>query len=308
MFTAPAFDDSSETFRIARCTKCALVRTEPLLEGDALAAYYNRGYYGTYEAKFGGPLEALLEHLAARRAQSLLRRIELHRTTATSDPARVLDVGCGRGAFLRSLRKLGCECHGTELPGFPFPEDTGGIHFAHGELTEIAYEAASFDAVHIWHVLEHTTQPAATVGEIARILRPGGVLALAVPNFSSTQRRWFTRGWFHLDLPRHTHHFSKRVLLNLLRRHGLQAVKVSTSSLEQNIYGFVQSLQNRLLPSAGPNALYTQLKSGKDQPRRAAFLPMAALAGLTLPLAAAEHLASTATGQGATLIVYAVKR
>ena len=63
------------------------------------------------------------------------------------------------------------------------------------------------DQVIVWHVLEHLDEPRATVAEIRRITRPGGRLIVAVPNYSSLQARWAGAAWFHLDLPRHLHHF-----------------------------------------------------------------------------------------------------
>ena len=148
-----------------------------------------------------------------------------------SDCGRVLDVGCGRGHLLTAMARRGWECYGTEVSAFRGDErletpGPGRITVWRGALEDLPLEDACFDAVSIWHVLEHVNDPSSTLRTIARILKPGGVLALAVPNYSSVQRIVFGRHWFHLDCPRHLYHFRKHLLLEWLDEHGLRVAKV----------------------------------------------------------------------------------
>src|SRR5581483_10181836 len=183
------FDRSDERFDVYECPACGLVRVEP--PPADLARYYAPEYYGSREAKFTGPLEALVRRANERRVRALLRWLP------PGGSRCVLDVGCGRGLFLRALHAHGFVAVGTELPGFDFPPGHAGVHFFHAPAEALPFADAAFDAVSIWHVLEHTTDPAAALRAAARVLRPGGVLALAVPNFGSRQARWFGRHWFH---------------------------------------------------------------------------------------------------------------
>ena len=121
----------------------------------------------------------------------------------------------------------------------------------------------------------------------------------------------FGPNWFHLDLPRHLYHFTDSALLSELSRNGLEVQSVKTSSLDQNLYGFVQSSLNALLSKQRPNELYGLLKATRGRAtgvgraaRLAAYLPM--LAALT-PLAVLEDLISSGLGKGGTLIVHARK-
>ena len=133
-------------------------------------------------------------------------------------------------------------------------------------------------------------------------------MALAVPNFGSLQARLFGRHWFHLDLPRHTHHFRADTLRRCLERCGFDVETTITRSAEQDTYGFVQSLLNKLLPSARPNDLYDLLR---NQWPPGVWLPrigwLTAAAALT-PLAVLEYSISWSVSTGATLIVYARRR
>ena len=81
----------------------------------------------------------------------------------------------------------------------------------------------------IWHVLEHLHDPKGALLEARRILRPGGRLVVAVPNFSSLQARWAGAAWFHLDLPRHLWHFPLAALRRLLADCGFEIRRSTTS-------------------------------------------------------------------------------
>lgn len=305
LFESYCFDDVRDRFDLVRCTQCDLVRTRPFLSDSELAGYYTRDYYGSQTEKFNPLMERALEYFTQQRAEQLLSLIEKQEGNAP----RVLDIGCGRAILLRKLQALGCECTGTEIPEFSFPEGEAEIRFINGHLAEIGFEAEYFDAVTIWNVLEHTSDPAATVREIARILKPGGVFAVAVPNFGSLQRRAFNAHWFHLDLPRHTHHFTPSRLQELLQQCGMETLSVETGAPEQELFGFVQSWQNASLSRRRPNRLYELLKSGKEKPlaKKMELLLLAAFAGVSLPAGLLQAGAATARNDGVILTIFARK-
>lgn len=234
--------------RIVTCPECGIARLDPMPAPDELASYYPTDYYGTGGQKFDTLLERILAFVGKRLVRSIRRRV--------TPGGRILDVGCGRGLLAQALVDAGFRVCGTD-----FSRDaTRGIDpridlricasLAHAKL-----EAGSFDAVVVWHVLEHLTDPAETLDEIRRLLKPGGRLFLAVPNFSSLQARLFGRHWFHLDPPRHLHQFPARALAEMLERRRLVIRRTAHFSLRQNPFGWIQSALNAL-PGARRNALY----------------------------------------------------
>ena len=321
------FDHAAECFDLSECCGCRLVRLSPLLGQDELARYYNDEYYGGgASGKFTPLMEAGVRLANRARAATLVAEWKASLRSASGTPApggpsdcgRVLDVGCGRGHLLTAMARRGWECYGTEVSAFRGDErletpGPGRITVWRGALEDLPLEDACFDAVSIWHVLEHVNDPSATLRTIARILKPGGVLALAVPNYSSVQRIVFGRHWFHLDCPRHLYHFRKHLLLEWLDEHGLRVAKVGTFSAEQSLFGFVQSALNVFFGGRRPNAFYHLLRrspagpgtAGRTTRRFLALLGYAAIAAAMLPLAAVEAVATAVTGTGATLIVYA---
>jgi SAM-dependent methyltransferase len=202
------------------------------------------------------------------------------------------------------LHEMGCQTQGIEREGFT-QDDIPGVPIHKKALDEIGFPSGYFDMVVLWHVLEHLPDPANAVLEIARILRPGGILALAVPNFSSVQRQLFGPFWFHLDLPRHTHHFGSRVLENHLSRAGFSTRRQTTFSLEQNPYGFVQSFLNMLFPNCPPNRLYELLKAQSRGHSVIQLVGWLGLASLVIPFALLETAVTGLLGSGATIMLYA---
>jgi len=306
LISALDFDNGKESFDLMECAQCRLVRTEPILSPAQLQKYYALPYYGAGKEKFKGLAETITYWLNYRRAGVVLSHLESRPGFSAGIPPRILDVGCGRGNLLRILNDKGCACYGVERTDFPENGLSKGIHFFKGNLNELLFEDNFFDAVVLWHVLEHTENPIGIVQETARILHPGGLLVVAVPNFGSFQAKLFQAEWFHLDLPRHTYHFSSETLLQCLSRTGFEVIKRSTFSIEQNPFGFIQSFFNKI-PRAKPNRFYSLLKKIDSPSSFFSLLVWAGFAFLIFPFALLEYLISGILGKGATLLVYAKK-
>lgn len=307
LFSAPAFDSSDERFELAECSRCGLVRTQPVLSDDQLTKYYVPSYYGGGNRKFSGVFESLIRVFNTRRARSILS-IARRGSNATGSMPRVIDIGCGRGDLLRAMQSVGCECHGVERCEFPSDEQADGIRFYRGNVEDVGFEPDYFDLAVLWHVVEHLSQPLAAIGEAQRILRPGGVLAVAAPNFDGMQAPLFRSRWFHLDLPRHLHHFRMQTLQQCLVDNGFDLLSTSTCSVEQNVFGFIQSSLNAVSGPAHANALYALLKRHEGSAAKAKLIAWLVLGGLMAPLAVVESIVAAVLGKGATAIVYARKR
>jgi SAM-dependent methyltransferase len=307
LFAAPDFDTGKVSFQLLRCISCNLVRTEPILSDDDLETYYSLPYYGSGKTKFVGLAETLTYVFNYIRASSILSHVHSHRDFPERPTTRILDIGCGRGNLLKILKQKGFDCYGIERANFPRNDEADNIHMYRQKIEDVGFSENFFDVVLIWHVLEHIDDPISMIRETTRILRPGGLLAIAVPNFGCNQARFFRGSWFHLDLPRHAHHFTKDVLLGFLKDNGFNIIRNHTFSIEQNLFGFIQSFFNKIVPFAKPNQFYSLLKKRQNFSSTFSFLLWTALAILIFPLAFFEYLISGVLGRGATIIIYAKK-
>jgi SAM-dependent methyltransferase len=283
------------------CVDCGLGRFHPLMGADVVASFYPDEYYGEPGVKFQPIIERLVRWVGQRHITFLSRGLHAR--------ARVLDVGCGRGVVLGALADRGLEVHGVEISAEAArgADPRAQIRIAE-RLVDAGYPDAFFDEVLIWHVLEHLSDPRGTLDEVHRVLRPGGRLIVAVPNFASAQARWAGPAWFHLDLPRHLYQFPLPALCRLLDRTGFQVSSDHHFSLRQNPFGWVQSFLNRRrsLPRNGLYTLLHERARGETQPfdgptRKRLWVWFL----LAAPFALAASVAETVLRTGATVHVVA---
>jgi len=175
------------------------------------AAFYDH----LHEADLINPLPE-----AARRAMldERLRFVEDWRA-----PGTLLDVGCGDGAFLARAEARGWTTVGLETSAEAAARARA---VARGRVVCAPLEQAALpgelDAVTFWDSLEHLVDPAAALRQVGARLRPGGVVAVTMPNAAGAESRLWAAGWPYLDLARygHLHHFTPRSLRRLLERAG----------------------------------------------------------------------------------------
>jgi SAM-dependent methyltransferase len=204
-------------FRVVRCAECRLVRMNPRpIEAD-IHRYYHDGFYRSDES----PADALVN--MRPRLTSMAKHV-------TRYPAgRLLDIGCFRGEFIEHARAN----HGWDVAGVEFsqrPPNYYGLDIFYGDLASAPYAGASFDVVTLWAVLEHVYDPSRILTQVHRLLKPGGVTVILVPNFTSIPGRFLR----HDDVPRHITMFTRPTLGRMLQRTGLQPFDWSCG---QEVYG-----------------------------------------------------------------------
>ena len=227
---------------VAVCPGCGAGVTLPRVGDDALTRFYPDDY-GPYGERMTAVERLVSRAIRAAQGRSAFRRPPFSALRGRNS-GRGVDIGCGRGDLASAMITRGWTMAGVE----PSPSacefaSRRGIDVRQGTLATVALEAEAYDAVVFHHSLEHTADPVAALRCAARALTPAGLLLVTVPNFGGWQARRLRDSWFHLDLPRHRVHFTPGALEHALRRVGLEAVKVSTSS---SAVGLPASLQYRL--------------------------------------------------------------
>lgn len=222
---------------IVECGVCRALYVSPRPTAQAIVDFYSAG--GHYDHWDREPGRAAMW----RRRTERIARLAPRRPDGA--PPRLLDVGTGQGDFGGAARgAFDVEATEVSAEGARLARERHGIRVHEGDLLDLDLPRATFDVVTLWHVLEHVAEPRATVERCAALLRPGGVLAIAVPNtdwdFALTKTtlraaRQFAlkrRPRFELPLPRlvlessqeelHLTHFTLRTLSWLLDSVGLE--------------------------------------------------------------------------------------
>lgn len=162
---------------------------------------------------------------------------------------RLLDIGCGAGTLLQAAQRAGWEAEGMEVSG-PAVAHVRALGFKvfHGELAAASYPANTFDVVTASEVLEHLPEPQAVLGEIMRILRPGGLLWGTTPHGRGLSARALGLKWSTISPPEHLQLFSLAGMRCLLKQAGFQRVWVTSRSV--NPYELWHTLLRETSPKA----------------------------------------------------------
>jgi 2-polyprenyl-3-methyl-5-hydroxy-6-metoxy-1,4-benzoquinol methylase len=248
----PEFGAPGE-WSLRECKKCVLAWMDPQPAPEDLGRLYERYFtHGseapasvakTWKRRLYRPIVASAlgytdGRALAGAALSLIRPLrEVAVGSASWLPARpggrLLDVGCGDGAYLDWMRHLGWTVTGVD----PDPraaekaKERYGIRVAARSIEAAGFPPDSFDAVTLNHVLEHVIDPVDLLRRCRDVLAPGGRIMCVTPNVESLGRRRFGRRWRPWDPPRHLHHFSRKSIAETARRAGLRVQSVSTGTV-----------------------------------------------------------------------------
>lgn len=179
----------------------------------------------------------------------------------------VLDIGGGACRFANQLAKSGI--HVTVIEpneaNAAYADRDNGVTFISKFLDDALLQSGDvrigeFDAVTMWHSLEHFPDPLKTIQLCRRLLKPGGCLYICVPNINSMQADLGGNWWTYLDVPHHLAHFTLDGLTGFLKRTGYQKFRVHWLSQEYEIFGFYQTLLN--LITSSHNYYYNSRKKG----------------------------------------------
>ena len=209
---------SRESFTIMECRQCSCRLTQAAPDQQASSKYYQSTDYISHSNTSRGLINRIYQLVRKRTLQQKVKWVE----KAIGTPGgRVLDVGSGTGAFVEALRKSGWQADGLE----PDPSARKVAQAVFGiALLDIEQlfqlPSASVDAITLWHVLEHVHDLNGYMQQFHRLLKPGGSLLIALPNYTSWDAQYFGKWWAAYDVPRHLYHFSPEAVRSLSNRNG----------------------------------------------------------------------------------------
>lgn len=201
---------------IVRCRACGHMQLERLPPSEVLSDAYAEARSEDYLAEEAGQRET---------ARVALRRIESHVRTGA-----LLDVGCWFGFLLDEARRRGWRTVGVEpsVAASAYARRQLGLEVHNSDLASAELEPSSFDAVVLADVLEHFPDPAVALERVSELLRPGGVLYLALPDAGGRVARAMGSRWWSV-IPTHVHYFTRHSLATLLARGRWDLLEMDTA-------------------------------------------------------------------------------
>jgi SAM-dependent methyltransferase len=202
---------------IVRCAACGHMQVDPMPAQARLERAYADAASTDYVEEEAGQRET------ARRA---LERIEAH----VRGHGELLDVGCWVGFLLAEARDRGWRVMGVEPSEFAsaYAREQLGLNVHTAELFSTPFSASSFDAVTLGDVIEHLPEPSTALGRIAELLKPDGVVWLALPDAGSRVARALGPHWWSV-LPTHVQYFTRDSIRRLLERCNFEPLEIATA-------------------------------------------------------------------------------
>ncbi len=218
--SAKDFTVSLEKFDIWECAACTARFTQNIPPIEAIGAYYQSTEYISHSDTREGLINRMYHSV---RKITMRSKQNWVKTASGVKTGNLLDIGSGSGAFLHHMKLLGWNVTGLEPDGGArenakklYNLNTLPIH----ELFNL--EEGQFDCITLWHVLEHVHDLHGYLEKMRKLLKPGGALLIAVPNYTSTDARIYGEYWAAYDVPRHLYHFSPVSMDVLMQSHGFQ--------------------------------------------------------------------------------------
>lgn len=211
---------SKEKFPVVECSNCTLRFTQNVPGPECIAPYYKSEDYISHTNTSKGLINRLYQFV---RNRTMVSKRKLIQQSTGLSKGTLLDVGSGVGTFVQVMKQAGWQVTGLE-PDADARKVAAQVY--NTDLTDIAqfYDlpVGSFDAITMWHVLEHVHELQRYMQQLKALLKENGKLFIAVPNYRSTDAAVYKEHWAAYDVPRHLYHFSPRSIELLMEKNGMK--------------------------------------------------------------------------------------
>lgn len=243
-------------FSAVLCTRCAVAHTSP-----APASRARMISADVDQTSLSAGQRALMRRFIRQRVARVRPLLPMDRRP------RVADIGGGACAFANALAEAGCDVLVFEPnpTNARFANTAAGVQFVADPFDATSAEGiadGSLDGITMWHSLEHVPDPPATLALARRLLRPGGVLYICVPNLDSLQADVGGTHWCYTDIPHHVTHFTPEGLAAVMRKAGFGTLTPHWWNEEYAVFGWYQTLLN--LITGSHNYFYNRAKKGRQ--------------------------------------------
>lgn len=221
VFEVEDYSITHESFDIWQCGECTLRFTQDVPDQNEIGRFYQSENYISHSNTSKGVLSQLYKTVRNHTLETKSQLIQKY----TVRQGSLLDLGAGIGAFLNTMHKKGWIVQGLEPDEGARSQALKLYNIQLSPASELSQlQENSFDAITLWHVLEHVHDLHSYMDELRRLLKPDGRIFIAVPNYTSSDAGYYGQYWAAYDVPRHLYHFSPLSIQTLISRHSLSLI------------------------------------------------------------------------------------
>ena len=211
---------SKENFDLYLDPEFDLLKTMPFPELNQLGKYYESEDYISHTDGQRNLFEKVYQLVKKKTLNDKISWIK----TNHSNVKNILDIGCGTGDFLFRAKQETWNVFGFE------PNEKAKAISKSKNINLIddldSFEKHSFDVITMWHVLEHVPDLDKQIKQIKSLLKPNGLLIIAVPNYKSYDANFYKSDWAAYDVPRHLWHFSKTAIKKIFKNYQMELIHI----------------------------------------------------------------------------------
>ena len=220
--TASDYLVSGESFNIMECEKCSLRFTSPIPNENEIGKYYESDKYISHAKRVTSIFDLVYKIIRKFTLQSKRKTVEQF---SKKQSGTLLDIGCGTGDFLIKMKNYGWEINGVEINNSARAIAEKSIGKTIFNQNEFFNSDKKYDAITLWHSLEHLHELKKYLQKISKSLNANGVVIIAVPNYNSSDAEYYQKDWAAYDVPRHLYHFSFDSMLELMTGFGFELIE-----------------------------------------------------------------------------------
>ncbi len=220
------FADEFSTYSVNTCKTCNLTLTSPRPDLATIGVYYDAQNYTPFLSTTGrtslfGRIYTWVRYFSLEWKKNRINRLV--------PVGRLLDLGCGTGEFLSTMKMAGWQVAGVEPSedASEYARRNLGLDVETNLINKnsLATQVAPFDVITMWHVLEHLHDPVSALKAIKDILTEKGYLILGLPNRENWDALLYGENWVAYDVPRHLFHFTPESLSRIMDICGMRIIK-----------------------------------------------------------------------------------
>lgn len=220
VLSAKDYTVSGELFQVWHCENCQLRFTQDIPQESEIGRYYQAEEYISHSNTSKGLVNRLYQivrNITLKSKKNLIEKL------SGKSSGNILDIGCGTGEFLGTMKTAGWQTLGLE-PDEGARQQAAKNQGVAAKPSEDLFqlEDNQYDVITMWHVLEHVHQLDEYLKKIHSLLKENGVLVIAVPNYQSSDADKYQEFWAAYDVPRHLYHFSPHAMDHLINRHSFK--------------------------------------------------------------------------------------
>ena len=223
VLTVKDYTAGREAFHIIECGNCSLRFTQDVPDAMSIAPYYKAEDYISHTNTSKGLVNRAYQFV---RKRTMIKKRKLIEKYTGLKKGNLLDVGSGTGSFVNEMKQNNWQVTGLEPDGDARKVADQLYHLELADTKELyQLKQDSFDAITLWHVLEHVHDLHLYIQQLKNLLNKNGKLFVAVPNYTSRDAEIYEQYWAAYDVPRHLYHFSPKAMNVLMEKSGLKIVK-----------------------------------------------------------------------------------